>query len=253
MHILKPLPGTLQKTGHLLADSIALWPMNSRGSRIFDLSGRGHTGVLQAGTSWTPGTSGRHGPAVDFNGINGHVVVPDHDDFTPILTPFTINSWVFMRDATSFRIASKGVYNIDGEWVFGVSAAADELYVYFMDESEDDCRIGRYGSALTGYENQWIHLGFTFDGGNQSSGFGLYFNGVRVDDRDLESNPGSFVAVENLPGPVWIGRYSMSYANGLIENVIIWRRELSAYEMALLYIEQSCMFRENIIPESQVA
>ena len=75
MHILKPLPGILQKTGHILADSIALWPMNSLGNRIFDLSGRGQTGILQPGTSWTPGTSGRHGPAVEFDGISGHIVV----------------------------------------------------------------------------------------------------------------------------------------------------------------------------------
>ena len=59
--------------------------------------------------------------------------------------------------------------------------------------------------------------------------------GVRVDDANSELNAGSFVAVENLAQPVWIGRYSANYSDGLFDNVMFFNKELSPLDVKLLY------------------
>jgi len=199
-----------------------------------DSSGNDHDGLLQEDTS-AAHVTGKINGAFDFDGSADYIEIADHADFTPALTPFSISAWVYMHDASNFWIASKGVYNTDGEWVFWTSSA-DKIYIDAMDESVDNCRIGRvYNTALTAYQNQWIHLVGTYDGGILSSGFKIYLNGVRVDDTNYENNAGSFVTIENLTHAVWIGRYDTDYTDGLIDNVMIFSTELSQDDVNILY------------------
>lgn len=195
----------------------------------FDYSLRGHSGTL-TGTTLT-----YKYPGIDLPGTDERIVVADHDDFTPALTPFSISAWVYMHDATSFAIASKGVFNTDGEWWFRASGT-DKLEMFFFDESVADCYIGRrYSVALTSFQNQWIHLVTTYNGGILSSGIKMYLNGVRVDNANNELNAGSFVSVENLTHDVWIGRFSTVYANGLIDNVTFFNKEISTIDAKNIY------------------
>lgn len=241
---MKPPVSARLVPGHPLADKlIACYLMNEgSGVKAHDSSGRGHHGTLTGGATWATGKFGR---AVDFDGTGGHIVIPDHDDFTPALTPFSVSAWVCMHDASSFHIVSKGVLNTNGEWLFQVDTD-DLLRVYFMDESVATCFIGRvYNTALTGYENSRIQVVITYDGGTLSSGVKIYLNGARVDDANNENAATSFVSVENLTGPVWVGRYSTFYANGVIDNVMIWRRVLTQSDINRLYVNPFCMFEQR--------
>ncbi|KKN78888.1 hypothetical protein LCGC14_0346600, partial [marine sediment metagenome] len=74
-----------------------------------------------------------------------------------------------------------------------------------------------------------------YDGGTLSSGIKIYLNGLRVDDADSESNPGLFVAVENLTAPVYIGRYDTKYANGQIDDVRIYTTARTAAQVKDFY------------------
>lgn len=183
----------------------------------------------------TGASTGKINGALDFDGTDECIEIADHDDFTPALTPFSISAWVYMHDATSFPIATKGVYNTDGEWRFEVISNDKVRFVCF-DESVAFCRIGRlYNTILTPYENSWIHLIGTYDGGILATGLKLYLNGLRVDDSSVETNPASFVSVENLNHDVWVGRYLNSFANGLIDNVMFFNKELTPLEVKYLY------------------
>ncbi len=233
--------------GYPLADAIALWPMNCLGRGIFDASGHRHTGFLQNSINWT--SAGRNGFALDLSGVNGWVSVTNHRDFTPALVPFSISAWVNMRDATQFPIAVKGRMFTNGEYRL-MARAGDILSFILLDESVVNGYIGRaYSVALTAWENTWIHIVATYDGGIVSNGVRIYLNGVQVDDTD-QTGAGTFVSCEYLDGPLALGHDNNTYfADGLIDNVIVWRRELAAFEVALLYRKQSCMFPENIMPE----
>jgi len=176
------------------------------------------------------------GTCIDFDHANSeYVEVADNAVFTPALTPFSISAWCYMHDATNFMLASKGVVNTDFEWLFYVEGS-DLLAFIVGDESVADCYIGRnYNSALTSYQNTWIHIVATYSGGTVSASVKLYLNALRVDNADSESNPGSFVSAENLTHAVWVGRYSTAYANGLIDNVIIFNHELHEDQVKALY------------------
>jgi len=147
-------------------------------------------------------------------------------------SPFSIEFFGMMTDATSFTIASKGVNNVDAEWLFYV-ATTDKVYIQCHDESVADCRIGRaYNTAITSYEGQMIHLVATYDGSSTEAGLKIYLNGVQVDDVSVGANQGSYVAMEKQEHDVWIGRYSASYANGLFRGVSIYDKELTEGEVS---------------------
>lgn len=202
------------------------------GGTLIDSTPRGHHGTLTGGVTSVPK---RDGPALDLDGTDGYIAVPDHPDFTPAANPFSISANIYMHNATSFVIATKGDYNVDGEWWFEVDSGKKLRFILF-DESVASCFIGRkYDTIATAYQNQWIHLVETYDGGGVSAGVKLYLNGLRVDDIDEESNAGSFVAVENLSGEMRIGRRTTSYSDGLMNDVMLWRREVSPTEIELLY------------------
>ena len=170
--------------------------------------------------------------SLGFNGVDDFIEIADHNDFTPALLPFSVSAWIYMHDATNFIIASKGVEGTDGEWRF-YTDGSDKLLFHGYDESANKYIGRKYNTALTTYENQWVHLVATYDGSNLSTGIGLYINGVKVDDTTDEA--ATFVAVENLNHAVWIGRYGTNYANGLIDNVMFFSEELTREDVSALY------------------
>lgn len=201
---------------------------------VFDSSGNEHTGESQQNTEDID-VAGKINGAFDFNGSSDYIEVADHADFTPAGTPFSISAWVYMHDATNFYITTKGLYNVTGEWWFFVGSS-DRLGMFVFDDNVTSCFIGReYSTQLTAYQNQWIHVVGTYDGGTTPGSIRLYIDGIRVDDTDKGSNPGSFVSCQNGGGNVMIGRYSTNYVNGLIDNVMFFSTVLTLPEIQILY------------------
>jgi len=167
-----------------------------------------------------------------FDGVADYVTIADHDDLS--FDAFSVSAWINMNDATNFPVISKGSYNSTAEFLF-LTEGADKLKLYIMDESVSNCYIGRATAALTSSESEWLHVVGTYDGGTASSGVKLYINGVQSDDANAESNPGSFVAMENLGAAVTIGKYNSHYANGCITETSLWDKELSSTEVLELF------------------
>lgn len=217
---------------------IAHYKMNDNLATDVILDGTGnHNGAVKdvggTATSAFHSVAGRIIRAQDLDGADDHIEIADHDDFTPALTPFSISAWAYMRDATEFGIATKGILNVNGEWRFW-SNTSDRVEIIFMDESVASCYIGRR-SFVSPPENKWIHLVMTYDGGIISSGVKIYQDAVRIDEANAEGNVAFFESVENLNHDVWIGRRSGNYANGLIDNVMFFSVELTQDEVNILY------------------
>ncbi|MBA7523267.1 hypothetical protein ES705_15390 [subsurface metagenome] len=228
---------------------ISCWLFNENGgSKVFEPSGRRHTGILQPGTSWT---SGKSGSAIELDGVTGHIEIADHDIFTPVGTPFSIKALIYMHTAAKFSIASKGSYNIDGEWKFGF-LTDKKLMMQRFDESVPSCYISaRCDTPLAAYENQWIDATMTSDGSAVGTGMKIYLNAARIDDTYY--CPGAFVEIEKQGHDVWIGRSNDLYANGLFDHVMFFNWELLASEVARLYREPFYMFPEPVRPEIIIA
>lgn len=215
---LQPRP----RTGADTVLHLKTWAGLSTTSTLFDYSLNNHPGTLK-------GTAALKYPGCDLDGDSDYIEITDHDDFTPALTPFSIRAWVYMNSAANFHIASKGVYNTDGEWYFR-TLGTEKIYFLLFDESITNSRIGvLYDTALTSYANQWIHLVATYNGGTIATCCNIYLNSINIDDTIVDT--GDFVSVENLTHATWIGRYDTTYADGLIDNVMIFSTELSATEV----------------------
>ncbi len=171
-----------------------------------------------------------------LNGTDGYALVTDDDLLSFGNTPFTLSVWVNFADATNFIILSKGIYNTSGEYKF-FTDSDDKLNIQVFDESVSDCYIGRKydTSSLSGYENSWINLVATYDGGVESSGLKIYVNGQNLDDVDSENNASSYEAMENLAADLYIGRYDTNYAKGKMDDLRINNRALTADEVRRLY------------------
>ncbi len=215
---------------------------NAADKVVADSSGNGHTGASVQNTDQIH-RAGKISGAFDFT-PNDYVGIADHDDFSPgnstagSGTPFSISVWVYMHNATYFVWAGKWQVASNQEWLL-FTGTAKEIHFRVYDDSEN-AYIGRaYNTSLASYEGKWTHFVLTSDGGILSSGLGIYLNGNRVDDTNSESNPGSFVAVENLDQAVWIGRYDTKYTDGLIDNVMFFSSALTKGEVDILYNNNS--------------
>ena len=185
--------------------------------------------------------------SMDFDG-SSYVDLGDSDSLSfgnsTTDSPFSISAWIYMNDATSFRILNK--YNAPNyEYQFDLNSS-DKLQFYIFDGS--NYRGVGYDSALS--INQWYHVAATYDGRGESSaqsGMVLYVNGSPVNDITYSS--GSYTAMHNTAAPVNIGKIASSYANGKIDEVAIFNRALNTTEIAALYGGTS----PNIYPSNLMA
>jgi hypothetical protein len=170
-----------------------------------------------------------------FDGLS-YVDCGDPDEFSftsgKADSRFSISTWVYMNDATQFRIASKMLTNATAEYAFFTSAADQLNFVLYTNNTSN--RISRYTSAtLTSYEGQWIHLAATYDGSGSSTGLKIYLNGNRVDD--TTSNVGVYSAMSNTNAPFTIGRAFQSNANGKIDEAAVFGFDLGQSDVQAIY------------------
>jgi len=171
----------------------------------------------------------------DFNA--NYIDLGDSDDFS--FTdgsgqdlPFTLSAWVNMDDATSFRIITK--YGTNTEWYLYTTGS--DILRFRTNDSSTGGYIGRgYSTAMTSYENQWIHIVGTYDGSESNSGFKLYINATKIDDTDAGSVT-PYDGMVNSTDTVKIGKMTASdVTNGKMSNVQIFNTALSGPEVETLY------------------
>lgn len=208
-----------------------MWDGLMTTGEIFDYTCNGHGGSLQDGDD--PITLVPAYPGFHFDGTDDYILIADHADFTPILTPFSISAWINVNNSVDFGIAIKGIQGIDAEWAFALGND-EKLTWYLYKQSTSKHILTKYNTALTAYNNTWIYIVATYDGGTLASGLRLYLNSARVDDAPNES--GGFTGVEaggynprlGFVGPV-------DYADGLIDDVMFFNKELTTIEVRNIY------------------
>jgi len=106
------------------------------------------------------------------------------------------------------------------------------------------CREGDYGASTVGRKSDtslsvdtWYHVCVTYDGSNSNSGFKLYINGT-----EESSYAGGTAQSANMFANVEIGRTGRSGGattthpfNGNIDEVALWKSELSFDEVQQIY------------------
>jgi hypothetical protein len=207
---------------------IAHWTFDEgSGTIAYDSAGI-NDGTI-SGAVWS---TGQVGGALDFDGVDDYVAVPDNPTLSP--DQITITAWIYPEDIShNFQIVGKwGMHNPPSDYIFDNKNNNDGL---------------RFGSSLnlSGYDfvpiysedavlntNMWQHVAVTWDGSKCT----FYVNSENVGEDSNYSG--------NLPdsdNPVYIGRnYNWGTGgprplDGKMDDVRIYDRALSAAEIMELY------------------
>ncbi len=173
-------------------------------------------------------------PYYRFDGVNDEIAIADSNNLTfgdgSSDSPFSISAWIYMEDATNFKLISKGVYGSTLEYILNVSSD-DKLKLEIYNGT--DFEVASTSSTLTAYEGQWIHVASTYNGvggASANAGMTLYINGVS--QALTLSDSGTYTAMPNSSSEVRILNYADSiYGRGSVSCLRVWNKELTATEV----------------------
>ena len=199
---------------------VGLWLLNEAGGlSAYDLSGNNNHGTLTNQPTWTPG---RFGQALSFDGVDDYVDCGGDASLKPILQ-ISVEAWIkFYSLIAGVRFLSDWHQSSTADrWLF-YSAITDEVQWYL-------CNAGA-GTASVGYSitaGIWYHIVGIYDGSNMK----LFINGNLVGSNPIsgELNSGT--------GTVRFGKQAEAgdCLDGLIDEVRLYNRALSAQEIQWLY------------------
>jgi RHS repeat-associated protein len=183
------------------------------GASVGDASGSGNAGTI-SGASWS--TSGKFGNALDFDGVNDRVTVPDSDSLDLTSSGMTLSAWIKPDAVDDYRTVLMKEGSTNYSYTLYSSTNTGDRPSF---EFQNNQLLGP--SALS--TGAWAHLAATYDGAMMR----IYINGVQVGtDPDTDAIP---VTSNQLS----IGRNTIwgEYFDGLIDEVRIYDRTLTPAEI----------------------
>jgi len=192
-----------------------------------DSTGLAGAGVLVNGPVWT---SGRLGQAIAFDGVDDSVQITSTNNLDAY--PITVAAWIKTAATTGVSgIVSKGVAGTgDG---YAVYLNGGNLCATFSRNATNGIDDGSGCPMATGgyADNQWHQVAFVVD----ASGGRLYVDGVSRATRAWTGTPGA----PTTTLPLQVGRYESvpapQFLAGVVDDVRIYGRALSASEAMELY------------------
>jgi PKD repeat protein len=186
------------------------------GTKVFDSTANKLTGTLQ-GATFT--SAGKFGSALNFNGTNNLVLVPDANALD-LSTGMTLEAWVRPgAQATDWTtVAIKESATGRAYALYGADNAGRPPAGY-LNNGSDKSAVGSSTLPL----NTWTHLAVTYDG----AALRLFVNGLQVSSTGVS---GSIIATN---GALSIGGSSIlgDYFNGQIDEMRVYNRALTATQI----------------------
>jgi len=221
---------------------VGWWKMDETSGNLSDSSGNANTGT-PTGTTSVPGMVGN---GRKFNGTSDYVDVANetHFDFEKT-NPFTISTWVYRtNNATTNIVVGKNSYSggeLNGYMLF-FNASDTLVYFDIGDCAANHCLRQASGTAMS--TGVWHHVAVTYDGSQTAAGAHIYLDGASAGQAPV-SDTLSLDASALNNNDLLIGDQNSSshnYFNGLIDEVRVYNRVLSAAEVQQLYLyrNQSC-------------
>ena len=210
------------------ADLVGWWNFDNEpvSNQFRDLSGGGNTGTCTGVACPTPvdGVPGTRGTAMSFDGVDDVVIVP-HSASLNITGAITIGAWI--RRNVIYR-QDDVIHKTGGGYLFRVLVNASQNRLQFNVQDSGGVWRGVSSNPNAVSNTEWHHVAVSYERPTVR----FYVNGqpwgTGVRDFDMLSTLG-----ELLIGSFWrTGFYS-----GLIDDVRIYNRALTASEIQTLYAE----------------
>jgi PKD repeat protein len=204
---------------------VARWKLDEgAGTTASDCSGNGNDGVIH-GAAWADGKIGK---ALSFDGQDDYVEVPDSDSLD--VTHLTIVAWIYPRSYPPHLyhagIVGKGGYDMRTGYETLLSYAfgqGGEAKTFELDTNWDQMNCGPIPA------NTWTHAAATYDGALGT----LFVNGVQRNQESLAAivpNSSDLYIGVRTPGNAFV-----AYFDGIIDEIRIYNRALSASEIQDLW------------------
>lgn len=190
---------------------VAYWPFDEgAGKTASDATGNGHNGEFEGAPKWV---AGKFGTALEFDGDDDHVVVPD-DDALDLTDNVTLMAWFSPNDVLTSRrmmVKNDSIFVI---FDFGNSKEGIDFLVKPNNTSAE--------STTTDWKvGQWYHFAGTFDGKTMK----VYINGK------LEGEKANNVPIAPSDKELWIGGddwgRDTDHFPGKIDEVRLYDKALS--------------------------
>lgn len=230
------LPGKMPVDPDTMPGVVAFW--RGQGSAADELGT--HSGAVNAGVGYA---AGRIGQAFAFDGLTGSVEVPFASDLDDFSTSFTMALWV-KGGASNTMDCSIDCQSLLATPSYGIEISpgndfVDGANVSLRTNSSggvvywSDANGGGYPLAAT----TWYHLATTYDG----SAVRLFVNGLEVGNpQQVQGSILSMRRSDRLSIGSGAGkRVAGELFDGLVDDVVVFSRALSAEEIQGLYQRSS--------------
>ena len=220
------------------AGLVAHWAFDEgSGTTATDSSGNGHDGTLLGDPTWVAGMIGSG--ALSFDGSDGLVDV-GHDESLSITDELTITVWVKVSDLSTFYFlvckqpSGTAGDNYPGNYEFRIESNTGALQ--FGHQEAEGEQYTFYTSETPITAEQWYHVAVSITKGELVE---FYIDGISA---------GSFEQLTNFgvlnDEPVRIGgrKDGYSFFNGILDDVRLYDRALSAVQIQKLYNGNPPMF-----------
>ena len=190
-------------------------------SNIADRSGNGNDGYL---TNQTPTTTsiGVLGQALEFDGVDDYVNIPDDDTLSP--TNITVMTWVYDPSFCTTNCQDTLISKDYNEWELNIlnsGGCVKKVAAYVGGASNSAC------GNTTVTAGEWHYIGFTYDG----STITVYLDG------EPDGTKANTAGISNQSDAVFIGARSpfIFPADAFFDDTRIYNRVLSYPEIQRLY------------------
>src|SRR3989338_773932 len=199
------------------------------GAKAVDMSGRGNNGTLTNMNTTAAWVGGKIGQALSFDGVNDSVVIGDVELVT---TQATFSLWA------KFNVVSGTVLSKYGSVkAYRLFITGDEIRFGLNTDVNNDT------TAANIVANTWYHIVGVFNGASSPKLQDIYINGAK------QVMTGATIpnSIDDVTAQIKIGEQdnAAQQVNGLIDEVRVYNRALSAEEVKRLYRQTSPQFNAS--------
>ena len=207
---------------------VGFWSFNGQdvsGATAYDRSGSGNNGTITGATL----DSGKVGQALRFNGASNYLDT-NHDYSWSNAQPFSMSVWFNTNNPFTNQVILSKDTTSNWEYTLRLNANGSLSFHYWNTGGNDEIVVGTDASEIA--TSTWYHAAVTYDGVSNAY---LYLNSIeKASDATIVDTFQNRADTTRI-GYGYYNSGTAYYFNGLLDEVRIYNRALSAAEVKRLY------------------
>lgn len=238
--------------GTLYGSTVGLWHFDEgAGTNIYDSTVYINNGLLNNMDSATDWVNGISSSALDFDGSDDYINIPDTDKLS-----FTDGAGNDKPFSVSFWVKPDSFDATNGDWLINKrSSLGHEWQIFVFQGNLGFTCFGSGGGTeyitvtITNplILNKWNYITATYNGFESASGMNIYINGIL--QSTTKTTSAGYAGMSNVVSDLILGKAgweatSLRHFDGLMDELAIYNKQLSAEEVQSLYYSQKAEFIE---------